>query len=181
MKAKLIKFSAWTLLASCFYFVEIDFTLPLIAIGIYYATPDGSNRHVNLMLSCLLIFIFSYEQYILANGVYDVPLHDVIMFSAYGIASILFYSFGGRIQLILALSGAIIHIGYGMAWMWTAYPHDFYYRPAFVVLTIIQLLAASKGALWSILYNKLQAVAHERIGMGSANVAGGNNAHRKHS
>ena len=181
MKAKLIKFSAWGLLASCFYFAEIDFTLPLIAIGIYYATPDGSNRHVNLMLSCLLVFIFGYEQYIIANGAYDTPLHDVIMFSAYSISAILFYAYGGRIQLMLALSGAVIHIGYGMAWIWAAYPHDFYYRPAFVVLTIIQLLAASKGALWSILYNKLQAVAHERIGRGAAHDTSSHSSHRGNS
>ena len=181
MKTKVIKFSAWALLASCFYFVEIDFTLPLIAIGIYYATPDGSNRQVNLMLACLLVFIFGYEQYIIENDVYDTPLHDVIMLSVYGIFSILFYAFGGRIQLLLALSGAIIHIGYGMAWIWTAYPHDFYYRPAFVVLTIIQLLAASKGALWSILYNKLQAVTNERIRMGAAHDTGSRSVHRGNS
>lgn len=141
-------------------YLMIDWAFPLLAIGIYFATPKGCYKSINLILVCLISFIYGYEEYIV-KSVYDSPLHDLIMVCIYLSAASLFSAFGGKIQLYIALSAAIIHIGYGFGWAFIEYPHDYYYRGAFVTLTIIQLLAASKGALWSILYRKVEA--NERI------------------
>lgn len=159
-------------------YLLIDWIFPLLAIAIYFATPKGCYRDINTILACLIVFIFGYEEYIIASGIYDSELHDIIMISLYSLAACLFHLVGGRIQLLLACIGVVLHIGYFGAWAFIDYPHDYYYRGAFVTLTVLQLLAASKGALWSILYKKVQGVINGRANRGSDNASGGSSLHR---
>ncbi len=159
-------------------YLLIDWIFPLTAIAVYFATPKGCYKDINTILVCLILFIFGYEEYIIASGIYDSAFHDITMIGIYGLAAGLFYVMGGRIQLLLACIGAVLHVGYGLAWGFVAYPHDYYYRGAFVTLTILQLLAASKGALWSILYKKIQGVANGRIDRSRYNAISRSTLHR---
>ncbi len=140
----------------------MDWIFPLIAIILVFTTAKGRYRTINLVLTMLLSAHYGYEVYIVEGGFYDSIQHDIFMLGIYSLAAYTFYRLCGDIQAILACVGVGMSIAYGTAWYFVAYPHDFMYREAMVFLTVLQLLAASRGALWTI-FNKLtHGVNHGR-------------------
>lgn len=157
----------------------IDYIVPLLAALIALSTR-GCYRYINYTLACLLIFIFGYEEYVLSpdSFVFDSYWHDVIMIFLYGTAALMFHKLGGRIQLILASTGVALHIVYGLGWLIPNYtPEQYYYEGVLITLNIIQLLAAHKGQLWSILYKKTGAYYELRSDHNGSNH---NSIHRNH-
>ena len=134
----------------------IDTMFPLLAILIVFGTPKGCHRLINTLLACMLVFIYGLEEYTL--HMIDGAWYDSTLTALYIGMAFLFYRAGGLVQFGLTSAGAVIHFGYWMVWSFSAMPATLFYSEVFVTLTIMQLLAASKGMLWSVLYKRIQGV-----------------------
>jgi hypothetical protein len=140
----------------------MDWIYPIIAIVIVFATPKGCYQTIAIVLSVLLIAHYGWEVYIIEGGYYDTYWHDVYMLGIYSIAAYTFHRLCGNWQVKLAGVGVGLSLLYLIGWMYVPYPHDYYYKEAMVILTIAQLLAASRGASWSLLNKTADWVLHGR-------------------
>jgi hypothetical protein len=102
----------------------------------------------------MLIFIYGLEEYTM--NMIDGSWYDMLLALLYSGMAFLFYRAGGLIQFALTSTGAILHAWYWYVWGVDARPLSLFYSEIFVTLTIFQLLAASKGMLWSVLYKRIQ-------------------------
>jgi hypothetical protein len=109
-----------------------------------------------------LLAHYGWEVVIDKGEYYDTYWHDVYMLGIYSIAAVTFRHLCGNWQFIFAGVGVLLSILYLIGWLYVPYPHDFYYKEAMVMLTIAQLLAASRGALWSLLNKTADWVSNGR-------------------
>ena len=138
----------------------IDTLFPLLAIIIVFGTPKGCHKTINILLAGMLVFVYGLEEYALDpdTHLFDGAWYDATLTILYAGMACVFYRVGGRIQFYLTSAGTVLHLGYWMSWGLGVFPVNLFYSEVFVTLTIMQLLAASKGMLWSVLYKRTQGV-----------------------